>query len=50
MCDGSKYGTMCFLFIHKAVDREWKLFVDVIWRHLMHTKKQIHGSGTANKE
>ena len=46
MCDGSDYVTACFLFIHKAVDDERKCLVYVIYRHLMHEKKQIHGSGT----
>ena len=50
MCDWSKYVTLCFLFIQWAVDSEWILLVDVIWRHLMHKKKQIHGMGTEIKE
>ena len=45
MCDESEYVTACFLFIHWAVDGERKCLVDVIWRHLMHLKKQIYSSG-----
>ena len=50
MCDGSDYATACFLFIHWDADGERKCLVYVIQRHLMHKKKQIHGSGTDVKE
>ena len=50
MCDGSDYVTACFLFSRWAVDGERKYLVYVIQRHLMHKKKQIHGSGTGFKE
>ena len=45
-CDGSDYVTTCFLFIHWAFGGERKGLVYVIYCHLMHKKKQIHGSGT----
>ena len=50
MCDGSDYVIACLLFIHWAVKGERKYLVYVIERHLMHKKKQMHGSGTDFKE
>ena len=39
-----------FLFIHLAVGGKRKCLVYVNYLHLMHKKKQIHGSDTDFKE